>query len=310
MQIAHRVTWIPVDVPPAARRAFAALLAIALASHSLAGQRPGVAAAGSDTDAAKLELLALRTAISRQIPVRADSFIIAASPTPISADSAIRSLIRVPKPTVCEGVAQHDMLHVTCTALANAEPRIIAVDLGMRYMPTYGSIAGGGGMLGDARRERGGDVDRLQALCIGRDTLVLPAPALERWERDYYEAIGLAIPGYNMGGGNLEEYKRPPATPGQPEERSREVVTYRFSSSADQHSYTKVWTTGGTTARPSEDDALTVQADQLDALTFGADEPMLRPALAKIAAAFTQHWAGRTPPPMVAVFVARYEGRP
>ncbi|HWZ58700.1 MAG TPA: hypothetical protein VNW46_06940, partial [Gemmatimonadaceae bacterium] len=300
----------PANVTHAPHCAFAALLAAALACNPLASQRPGVAPAGSDTDAAKLELLALRTAISRQTPVRSDSFIIAASPAPISADSAIRSLSRLPKPLVCEGLAQRDMLNITCTALANVEPRTIAADLTMRYMPTYGSITGGGGLLGYARRQRGVAVDSLLAVCIGRDTLVLPAPALERWERDYYEAVGPGIPAYNMGGGNLDEDGRPLAAPGQPEERRREVVTYRFASSADQHGISVGITIGGTTARPSEDDALAAQADQLDGLTFGADEPMLRPALAKIAASFTQHWAGRTAPPMIAMFVARYKGRP
>jgi hypothetical protein len=275
MQIDPRVTWMPAHVPPAPRHAIVVLLAIALACSPLTGQRPGVAAGGTDTDAAKLELLALRTAISRQIPV-----------------------------------AQRDMLHITCTTLANVEPRTIAADLMTRYMPRYGSITGGGGLLGYARRERGVAVDTLLAICIGRDTLVLPAPALERWERDYYAAIGLDIPAYNMGGGNLEEDTRPPAAPGQPEERRREVVTYRFSSSADEHGFMVGFITGGTMARPSEDDALATQADQLDRLTFGADEPVLRPALAKMAATFTQHWAGRTPPPMVAMFVARYERRP
>jgi hypothetical protein len=310
MQLNHQVTWIQVDVAPTARRAVAVLFAIALASNPLTGQRPRVPPAGTDSDAAKLELLALRTAISRQIPVRSDSVIIAPSPAPISADSAIRSLSRLPKPVACEGLAQRDMLNITCTALANVEPRRIAAFLTMRYTPTYGSITGGGGLLGYARRQGGLAVDTLLAVCIGRDTLVLPAPALERWERDYYETMRPGIPTYNMGGGNLEEDTRPPSAPGQPDKRPREVVTYRFSSSADEHGFSIGWTIGGTTARPSEDDVLAVQADQLDGLTFGADEPMLRPALAKIAAAFTQHWAGRTPPPMVAMFVARYESRP
>ena len=307
MRLERRLAVTSSNLPRQLRHALAMLTAFALAAAPSTAQRPATAPAGTDSDAAKLELLVLRTAISSHIPVRADSVTFAASAAPISADSAIRSLTRIAKPAVCVGIARRGMLNITCQAFAELEPSMISMDLEMRYTPTYGSITGGGGVLGFVHARSRAVFDTLDVLCIGRDTIVLPAPALERWERDYYATMDRDVPLYNMSGDDVHDDGRPSSLLRVAGQSHGVVAVYRFSSSADDHGTETVLTIRGAPERPSEDDRLARLANSLDDLTLGADEGMLRPALAKVAAMFTQHWAGRTLPPMVAMFVERYE---
>jgi hypothetical protein len=61
-------------------------------------QRPANASGGTDTGAAKIEILVLRAAIPKDIPARADSVVISPSPTGVSADSAALLLAAISKP--------------------------------------------------------------------------------------------------------------------------------------------------------------------------------------------------------------------
>ena len=145
-------------------------------------------------------------------------------------------------------------------------------------------------------------------MCVGRDTLVIDAPSLERWERDYYEHLGQDAESYNMS-----EYDIDDMEDGGPVTQSARhhgvVAVLKFSASADSHGTIVGFTFGGS-ERPSEDDRMASLADQLGSLSFGADEALLRPSLAKVAAMFDHHWAGRAMPPMAVEFVERYGHSP
>ncbi|HWZ60715.1 MAG TPA: hypothetical protein VNW46_17155, partial [Gemmatimonadaceae bacterium] len=171
--------------------AIAALSLLLAATTSLA-QRP-------DHGAAEIELLALRAAITRRIPVRADSFFVGPSRVRVTADSAASVLAALPKPTVCRGEAEGGTLSVRCASLTEQEPVMIAMQLLMRYSGQFGDISSGG-LLRSVNARRPTPFDTLRVLCVGRDTLVIDAPAVERWERDYYPVIDSSASGYNMTG--------------------------------------------------------------------------------------------------------------
>jgi hypothetical protein len=113
--------------------------------------------------------------------------------------------------------------------------------------------------------------------------MMIAAPAVERWQRDYYRPFDLPAPYYSMSALRLE-----------------------FSSSADSHNFTAVWTRGDSNERPSDDDRSAILADQLSGLTLGGDQALLQPALAKVAVMFERQWVSRPMPPMVMEFVNRY----
>jgi hypothetical protein len=142
-------------------------------------------------DAARFELMVRRAAISRRIPVRADSVKISPNLTLVSAESAAAIMASYIKPTICRAVAQAEMLTLTCKSLVQEAPDLIAIDLLARYTPKYGSIAGPGGLVGFERVKDRRMVDTSHILCIGRDTAVFLAAVAERWKRDW---AGRAVP--------------------------------------------------------------------------------------------------------------------
>ncbi|HWZ61252.1 MAG TPA: hypothetical protein VNW46_19880, partial [Gemmatimonadaceae bacterium] len=251
--------------------------------------------------AAEIELLALRAAITRQVLVRADSFLIGPRHVRVTADSAARVLAALPKPTLCRGEAERGTLSVSCTSLTDEAPMEIAIQLVMHYHGKYGDISGGG-LLGSVHARRPLPFDTLRVLCVGRDTLVIEAPAVERWERDYYPLIDASTPAYNMTGMD-----------GGDGRHSGVIEVLTFSSSADHHGVNVAITmSGNPRERPSDDDRSAMLADRLSGLTLGADQPLLAPALAKVAVMFERQWVSRPMPPMVLEFVNRYapSGRP
>jgi hypothetical protein len=248
-----------------------------------------------DHGAAEIELLALRAAITRRIPVRADSFLIGPSRVRVTADSAASVLAALPKPTLCRGEAEQGMLSVSCTSLTDEEPKEIATQLLMHYDGKYGDISGGG-LLGAVHAHRPMPFDTLRVLCVGRDTLVIEAPAVERWKREYYPLLDASAPTYNMI-----------ALPGGDGRHSGVIEVLTFSSSLDPYGVNvRVTTSGDPTERPSDDDRSATLADLLSGLTLGADQPLLAPALAKVAVMFERQWVSRPMPPMVMEFVNRY----
>jgi hypothetical protein len=138
--------------------------------------------------------------------------------------------------------------------------------------------------------------DTLRVLCVGRDTLVIEAPAVERWKREYYALLDASAPTYNMIG-----------LDGGDGGHSGAIEVLTFSSSADHYGVdVRVTMSGDTTERPSEDDRSAMLADQLSGLTLGGDQALLQPALAKVAVMFERQWVSRPMPPMVMEFVNRY----
>jgi hypothetical protein len=278
-------------------------VAIGAVLHEARGQ-PAATPDGYDRDAARLELVALRAAISRQIEARADSFTILPSRAAVSAESAAAILASFVKPTVCQALPQRGLLAVACKPLADQDPELIAVELLARYTPKYGSIAGGGGLLGFVRARGRRVLDTSQVVWIGRDTTIVFAASAERWERDYYAPSLMKGPTYRMSGydaGGTEDGTQS-AGVGQ---RNGVVAEFEFTSSADGHAGSARFSLNGSELE-SEDDRLASLGDQLASMKLGADEGPLHPALTKISAELAHHWDGRLVPPMVAQFIERY----
>jgi hypothetical protein len=167
-------------------------------SGAAAAQPPNVAAA-------EVELLTLRTAVPHRIPVRRDSLWLETSPDPVSLDSAVHALVALSKPTVCGAKPERGMIRVKCQRLQDLPVYAIGIFLGTRYSGKYGSISDGA-YLRDVRQYHPSGIDTLRAMCTGRDTLIVPAVAMEIWQRDYYEPLfGTSGLPYNMSGsGDLE----------------------------------------------------------------------------------------------------------
>lgn len=151
-------------------------------------------------------------------------------------------------------------------------------------------------------------IDTLRVLCTGRDSLVVPAAAMEAWERDYLMSMafdtGAAM--FNMAGYGDTEYARDGLT--KTASRPYGVVSrFTFSASFDDQDQSVVSMSGGVGPERDESERMTRPAGQMQSLTLGADEERLRPALAKIARMFVQHWAGHgLMPPAAIEFVNRY----
>jgi hypothetical protein len=258
-----------------------AALSLPLAASRSPAQRP-------DQGAAEIELLALRAAITRRIPVRADSFLIGPSRVRVIADSAAIMLAALPKPTLCRGEAERGILLVRCTSLTDEEPTEIASQLLMHYSGRYGDISGGG-LLASVHARRPMPFDTLHVMCVGRDSMRIAAPVVERWERDYYRPLDPSAPSYIMTALHLQ-----------------------FSSAADHQGVTATITMRAPGEAPSDDDRSAMLADRLSGLTLGGDQVLLAPALAKVAVMFERQWVSRPMPPMVMEFVNRYapSGRP
>jgi hypothetical protein len=270
-------------------------------SGAAAAQPPNVAAA-------QVELLTLRTAVPHRIPVRRDSLWLETSPDPVSLDSAVRALVALSKPTVCGAKPERAMIRVKCRRLQDLSAYDIGGALVVRYGGAFGSVSGGGGLLGDVRQYHPSGIDTLRAMCTGRDTLIVPVVTMEIWERDYYAAIfdTSAFP-YNMSGsGDLEHDGRSTAYT-----RQHDIIsTFKFSASFDDTmSWATIISRGRSGGPPSSNEEF--QMSQLlgiaESLTLGNDEAELRPALAKIAEKFEEYWAGHgTMPPAAIAFINRY----
>jgi hypothetical protein len=271
-------------------------------SGAAAAQPPNVAAA-------QLELLTLRTAVPHRVPVRRDSVWLETSHDPVSLDSAVRALVALSKPTVCGAKPERAMLRVKCRRLQDLPVYAIGIYLTVRYGGEYGSISSGG-LLRDVRQYHSSGIDTLRAMCMGRDTLVVPVVAMEIWQRDYYEAAPFdtsAFP-YNMGGGADLEHDGWSTT----FTRQHGIIsTFEFSASFDDTtSSTTIISSGGSDGSPppnSDEFQMSQLLGIAESLTLGNDEAELRPALAKIAAKFAEYWAGHgTMPPGAIAFLNRY----
>jgi hypothetical protein len=270
-------------------------------SGAAAAQPPNVAAA-------EVELLTLRTAVPHRIPVRRDSLWLETSPDPVSLDSAVHALVALSKPTVCGAKPERGMIRVKCQRLQDLPVYAIGIFLGTRYSGKYGSISDGA-YLRDVRQYHPSGIDTLRAMCTGRDTLIVPAVAMEIWQRDYYEPLfGTSGLPYNMSGsGDLEHEGRSTAYTRQ----HGIISTFKFSASFDDTtSSTTIISSGGSNGSPprnSEEFQMSQLLGIAESLTLGADEAELRPALAKIAAKFAEYWAGHgTMPPTAIAFLNRY----
>jgi hypothetical protein len=270
-------------------------------SAAAAAQPPNLAAA-------QVELLTLRTAVPHRVPVRRDSVWLETSPDPVSLDSAVRALVALSKPTVCGAKPEREMIRVKCRRLQDLSAYDIGGALVVRYGGEFGSVSGGGGLLGDVRRYHPSGIDTLRAMCTGRDTLIVPVVTMEIWERDYYRATfdTSGFP-YNMSGsGDLEHDGQSTAFT-----RQHDIIsTFEFSASFDD---TTSWATiisGGRSGGPpsaNEEFQMSQLLGIAQSLTLGADEAELRPALAKIAQKFEEYWAGHgTMPPAAIAFINRY----
>lgn len=280
------------------RLAWLSAALIALGS-SARGQPPTMAAA-------QVELLALRTSVPKVITVRRDSVWLEAAERVVSLDSAARALTRLSKPSVCGGKpGERGLLRVSCRRLQDLSPFDIGGLLLIRYGMQDGHVMSD--LLDDVRRYHGLGIDTLRAMCTGRDTLFVPAVALDVWHRDYYQPIfdTAAFP-LGMGtSGDLEHDGRTALA-----RQYGIIMTMSFSPSLKDTTEWKKDYTGnpGVLSPAAEDFQVSQLLAMVTILNLGGDEAQLRPALAKIADMFARYWTGRgTMPPQEAMdFIGRY----
>jgi hypothetical protein len=196
-------------------------------------------------------------------------------------DSAIQRLVAIAKPAMCDTSG--------CTPLMDEKPAAIASELEMRYSE-HGSI-GGGGSLGFVTAKRPFPFDTLRVMCVGLDTLFVSAAAFERWERDYYRSLDMILfsrEDTSHGAVYVVDFNSDPLR------GARGVVT----SIHDRARFVS--------EPPLDEERLTNLADRLSELNLGADEPLLRPALAKVGTLFVERWGDRPMPEPVASYVKHY----
>src|SRR5579862_4883628 len=233
--------------------------------------------------AAQVELLYLRSGVPRRTPTRGDSLWVDGGL--LSRDSATKRLARMSKPAVCKGTLNHDTLRISCQRLQDLPAEAIGTALFPLYAGEYGSISSGG-MLREVRKNHPTGFDTLRVVCAGRDTIVVPALAIDAWERDYMGSLDMDGVLTNSGGGNDldheltlgEDYYAVPLG-----RRYGAVSAFQFSSSLDAAGQSSVIFSGSEHPPTpyTEEQQLTILAAQMNELTFGSDEARLRPALAK-----------------------------
>jgi len=129
--------------------------------------------------AARLALLALRSAVDQATPLATDRVQFGAAASPISTDEAAQLLAAKPKPLFCDAGVRDGTLFVSCRSLSATDAS---------YYPEYEMRRRdddeSGGFMGFLR-DQYGPGDHLVAV-LGRDeSLILPQSVVERWSHEY-----------------------------------------------------------------------------------------------------------------------------
>lgn len=140
----------------------------------------------ADLAAARIALLAARTAVEAGSAVAITGYAVTAGAEPVSEDEAVRSLAALAKPLVCS-----PELHAGILALRCEPPRPAQAEA---YSHQRAYWEGQGGYYGHLRARFGDEYRGRKVLCVGDDQLLdATIGDLEVYNRDYHVLAGGSV---------------------------------------------------------------------------------------------------------------------